>query len=141
MRKRLSKFPAARPSATARNALGSGEGTGGYAISFNLMGPDLKQLSTYSLKMLEQFQEECDNDKLWFTFDLGLLVRAMVVFARFGCGPKRLITLPLPPPIKGGGIDLQTWGWRSPSLDGRGQGEGELLQSAGQIGCRSGSDH
>ncbi len=32
-----------------------------------------------SLKALEEFQEECE--KRWFTFDLGLLVRAMVVFA------------------------------------------------------------
>src|SRR5262249_36769531 len=32
-----------------------------------------------SLTMLEEFQEECE--KRWFTCDLGLLVRAMVVFA------------------------------------------------------------
>lgn len=32
-----------------------------------------------SLKLLEEFQEECE--KQWFSFDLGLLVRAMVVFA------------------------------------------------------------
>lgn len=32
-----------------------------------------------SLKLLEAFQEECEEN--WFTFDLGLLVRAMVVFA------------------------------------------------------------
>jgi hypothetical protein len=32
-----------------------------------------------SLKLLEDFQDECE--KRWFSFDLGLLVRAMVVFA------------------------------------------------------------
>jgi hypothetical protein len=32
-----------------------------------------------SLKLLEEFQEECE--KQWYTFDLGLLVRSMVVFA------------------------------------------------------------
>jgi len=32
-----------------------------------------------SLKLLEQFQEECEEK--WFTLDLGLLVRTMVVFA------------------------------------------------------------
>lgn len=32
-----------------------------------------------SLKLLEKYQEECEER--WFTFDLGLLVRAMVVFA------------------------------------------------------------
>jgi hypothetical protein len=32
-----------------------------------------------SLRLLEEFQEECERQ--WFTFDLGLLVRAMVVFA------------------------------------------------------------
>src|SRR5581483_3315735 len=36
MRRRLSKYPANRPSITSRNALGSGEGTGGYAISLNI---------------------------------------------------------------------------------------------------------
>src|SRR5437868_3278472 len=57
MRKRLSKFPAARPSVTARNALGSGEGAGGYAISLNILGPDLKQLSDYSLRTLAAAQQ------------------------------------------------------------------------------------
>ena len=33
--------PRYRPSITARNALGSGEGTGGFAISANILGPDL----------------------------------------------------------------------------------------------------
>src|SRR5206468_11487930 len=57
MRKRLSKFPAARPSVTARNALGSGEGAGGYAISLNILGPDLPQLSDYSLRTLAAAQQ------------------------------------------------------------------------------------
>src|SRR3954462_12845304 len=50
MRRRLAKYPAFRPSITARNALGSGEGAGGYAISLNILGPDLPQLSDYSLR-------------------------------------------------------------------------------------------
>src|SRR5258707_6048975 len=43
VRQRLSKYPGSRPSISARNALGSGEGQGGFAISANIMGPDLKQ--------------------------------------------------------------------------------------------------
>lgn len=35
------------------------------------------------LKLLEEFQDECEQR--WFTFDLGLLVRAMVVFASHQC--------------------------------------------------------
>jgi HAE1 family hydrophobic/amphiphilic exporter-1 len=57
MRRRLAKFPAYRPSLTSRNALGSGEGTGGYAISLNLLGPDLRQLADYSMKLLEAAQQ------------------------------------------------------------------------------------
>ena len=57
MRKRLAKFPAYRPSITARNALGSGEGAGGYAISLNILGPDLRQLSDYSLRTLAAAQQ------------------------------------------------------------------------------------
>ena len=38
MRRRLSAFPGYRPSITSRNALGSGEGTGGFAISANILG-------------------------------------------------------------------------------------------------------
>src|SRR5438874_721069 len=41
-----------------------------------------------SLKLLEQFQEECEEK--WFTLDLGLLVRTMVVFAT---GQSRFKTL------------------------------------------------
>jgi HAE1 family hydrophobic/amphiphilic exporter-1 len=57
MRSRLAKFPAYRPSLTSRNALGSGEGTGGYAISLNLLGPDLNQLADYSMKLLAATQQ------------------------------------------------------------------------------------
>jgi HAE1 family hydrophobic/amphiphilic exporter-1 len=56
MRRRLSKFPANRPSITSRNALGSGEGAGGYAISLNILSPDLQQLTEYSLKTLAETQ-------------------------------------------------------------------------------------
>ena len=41
MRRRLAAYPSYRPSITARNALGSGEGTGGFAIAANILGPDL----------------------------------------------------------------------------------------------------
>ena len=57
MRRRLLRFPATRPSITSRNALGSGEGQGGYAISANILGPDLKQLTDYSLRALEAAQK------------------------------------------------------------------------------------
>ena len=57
MRKRLAAHPGNRPAITSRNALGSGEGVGGYAISANLLGPDLDQLSEYSLKALAASQK------------------------------------------------------------------------------------
>ena len=57
MRKRLLAHPGNRPSITSRNALGSGEGVGGYAISANLLGPDLDQLADYSLKALAALQK------------------------------------------------------------------------------------
>jgi hydrophobic/amphiphilic exporter-1 (mainly G- bacteria), HAE1 family len=56
IRKRLARHPAYRPSITARNALGSGEGQGGYAISANILGPDLAQLTDYSMKALAAAQ-------------------------------------------------------------------------------------
>ena len=56
MRQRLTKYPASRPSISARNALGSGEGQGGFAISANILGPDLKQLSDYALRALDAAQ-------------------------------------------------------------------------------------
>ena len=54
VRQRLSKYPANRPSVSARNALGGGEGQGGFAVSANILGPDLGQLSGYALKALER---------------------------------------------------------------------------------------
>jgi HAE1 family hydrophobic/amphiphilic exporter-1 len=57
MRRRLAKYPANRPSISSRNALGSGEGQGGFAISANILGPDLRQLSSYSMKALEAAQK------------------------------------------------------------------------------------
>jgi HAE1 family hydrophobic/amphiphilic exporter-1 len=57
MRHRLARYPAYRPSLTSRNALGSGEGAGGYGINLNIMGPDLAQLSDYALKVLAVAQQ------------------------------------------------------------------------------------
>jgi len=57
VRQRLSKSPASRPSVSARSALGSGEGQGGFAVSANILGPDLAQLSGYALKALEAAQQ------------------------------------------------------------------------------------
>jgi len=56
LRRRLAKHPANRPSISARNALGSGEGAGGYPIQANILGPDLKQLADFSLKALDAAQ-------------------------------------------------------------------------------------
>ena len=56
VRRRLSKYPANRPSISARNALGSGEGQGGFALSANILGPDLRQLSEMSLRALDAVQ-------------------------------------------------------------------------------------
>ena len=52
MRRRLAAHPSYRPSITSRNALGSGEGTGGFAISANILGPDLDQIADYSKQAL-----------------------------------------------------------------------------------------
>jgi HAE1 family hydrophobic/amphiphilic exporter-1 len=57
MRRRLSAHPGFRPSITSRNALGSGEGTGGFAISANILGPDLDQIIQYSKKALDAAQK------------------------------------------------------------------------------------
>ena len=57
LRKRLARHPGYRPSITSRNALGSGEGAGGYAISANILGPDLKQLTEFAMKALEAAQK------------------------------------------------------------------------------------
>jgi HAE1 family hydrophobic/amphiphilic exporter-1 len=56
MRQRLAKHPGVRPSITARNALGSGEGQGGFAISANILGPNLSQLAAASLRALDAAQ-------------------------------------------------------------------------------------
>ena len=52
MRKRLSAYPGNKPTISSRNALGSGEGAGGFPISANILSPDLDQLAEYSLKAL-----------------------------------------------------------------------------------------
>jgi hydrophobic/amphiphilic exporter-1 (mainly G- bacteria), HAE1 family len=57
MRRRLAAHPSYRPSITSRNALGSGEGTGGFAISANILGPDLDQIAEYSKKALVGAQQ------------------------------------------------------------------------------------
>jgi HAE1 family hydrophobic/amphiphilic exporter-1 len=57
MRRRLAGHPGYRPSITTRNALGSGEGAGGFAIAANLLGPDLDALSAFSLKALAAAQK------------------------------------------------------------------------------------
>jgi len=57
MRRRLSKYPAIRPSITSRSALGSGEGQIGYAISLAILSPNLQQLTEYSLKLLAEAQK------------------------------------------------------------------------------------
>jgi hypothetical protein len=46
-----------------------------------------------SLKLLEEFQDECEER--WMTLDLGLLVRAMVVFATGQCRFDRVSVLPV----------------------------------------------
>jgi HAE1 family hydrophobic/amphiphilic exporter-1 len=56
LRRRLTKYPGYRPSITSRNALGSGEGAGGFAISANILGPDLPQLADYAMKALAAAQ-------------------------------------------------------------------------------------
>ena len=57
MRRRLAAHPGYRPSITSRNALGSGEGTGGFAISANILGPDLDQIADYSKRALVAAQK------------------------------------------------------------------------------------
>ena len=52
MRRRLASHQSYRPSVTSRSALGSGEGTGGFAIAANILGPDLAEIAEYSKKAL-----------------------------------------------------------------------------------------
>jgi len=53
MRRRLAAHPGYRPTISSRNALGSGEGAGGFAIAANILGPDLGQIVDYSKRALE----------------------------------------------------------------------------------------
>ena len=57
MRRRLASHQSYRPSISSRTALGSGEGTGGFAISANILGPDLKQIAEYSKRALVEGQK------------------------------------------------------------------------------------
>ncbi len=57
MRRRLAAHPGYRPSITSRNALGSGEGAGGFAIAANILGPDLQQIAEYSKRALVAAQD------------------------------------------------------------------------------------
>jgi HAE1 family hydrophobic/amphiphilic exporter-1 len=56
MRRRLAAHPSLRPSISSRTALGSGEGTGGFAIAANILGPDLDQIAEYSKRALAAAQ-------------------------------------------------------------------------------------
>jgi HAE1 family hydrophobic/amphiphilic exporter-1 len=57
MRRRLAPYPSYRPSISSRNALGSGEGAAGFAISANILGPDLDQIAEYTKKALVAAQK------------------------------------------------------------------------------------
>jgi HAE1 family hydrophobic/amphiphilic exporter-1 len=57
MRKRLASHQSYRPSVTSRSALGSGEGTGGFAIAANILGPDLADIAEYSKRALVAAQK------------------------------------------------------------------------------------
>jgi HAE1 family hydrophobic/amphiphilic exporter-1 len=57
MRTRLAAFPGYRPSISARNALGSGEGQGGFAIAANILGPNLNEIADYSRRALAEAQK------------------------------------------------------------------------------------
>ena len=59
MRRRLAAHQSYRPSISSRTALGSGEGTGGFAIAANILGPDLDQIAEYSKKALGRGAEAC----------------------------------------------------------------------------------
>jgi HAE1 family hydrophobic/amphiphilic exporter-1 len=57
MRRRLAAHPSYRPSITSRNALGSGEGSGGFPISANILGPDFDQVAEYAKRALAAAQK------------------------------------------------------------------------------------
>lgn len=68
------------------------------SLGMKLRGSDLAlaQITSrwqHSLKMLEDFQEECEQS--WFTLDLGILVRALVVFATGQSRFKTVGTTPI----------------------------------------------
>jgi HAE1 family hydrophobic/amphiphilic exporter-1 len=54
MRKRLAAHPGYRPSISSRTALGSGEGQVSFAISANILGPDLQQIAEDAKRALEE---------------------------------------------------------------------------------------
>jgi hydrophobe/amphiphile efflux-1 (HAE1) family protein len=56
MRERLKAHPGYRPSITPRNPLGGGE-QGGFPISVNLLGPDLRRLADYALRAAGEAQK------------------------------------------------------------------------------------
>jgi HAE1 family hydrophobic/amphiphilic exporter-1 len=55
--RRLAAHQSYRPSISSRNALGSGEGQTGFAVSANILGPDLDAIAEYSRKALEAAQQ------------------------------------------------------------------------------------
>src|SRR4029450_4434274 len=57
MRRRLAAHQSYRPSISSRNALGSGEGQTGFAVSANILGPGLDAIAEYSRKALEAAQQ------------------------------------------------------------------------------------
>jgi hypothetical protein len=68
------------------------------SLGIKLRGSDLAlaQITSRwqgSLKLFEDFQEECEDN--WFTLDLGLLVRALVVFATRQSRFKTVSNIPL----------------------------------------------
>jgi HAE1 family hydrophobic/amphiphilic exporter-1 len=56
LRRRLAGHPGYRPSISVRNPIGGGE-SGGFPISANLLGPDLRRLADYSLRALGTMQK------------------------------------------------------------------------------------
>jgi hydrophobic/amphiphilic exporter-1 (mainly G- bacteria), HAE1 family len=52
----MEQYPSYKPSVLIRTPLGGGE-SGFYPIQLNLMGPDLRQLATYSLRVLADVQK------------------------------------------------------------------------------------
>ena len=68
------------------------------SLGMKLRGSDLAMAQITarwpdSLKLFEEFQAECEEG--WFTFDLGLLVRAAVIFASDQCRFRTVARIPL----------------------------------------------